>query len=357
MSEIGRAVTPGRRTTIKDVARAVGVDQSLVSRVVNGDPKASASPATRKKILDAVEQLGYRANVVARGLRMARTWTIGFVVPDFENPLYNTIVKGVESEAAGLGYGTVLGAHPEGAGDDTFARLLQQGRVDGLLAASGNLRDSFMREVSTSGLGPVVLVNRRVRGVKASVVVDDEAGARVAVRYLRELGHETVAGLFGPGFTDTARRRRQGFEAACADAGVKGIVNEMPAWDTAAGFAATGQVLADRPDVTALFASTFLMGMGALSAARELKVAVPSALSIISLHDSRFADYLAPPLTTVAMPTEEMGREAARLLVSMVNGQPGRHIVAAGEPSLVLRKSTGPRSARRAQANSKRSIG
>lgn len=330
-----------RRILLKDVARIVGVDQSLVSRVVNGDPKASASPATRRRILDAVEQLGYRASVVARGLRMARTWTIGFLLPDFENPMYSSIVRGAESETSTRGYAIVLGTHVEGAREDSFARLLQQGRVDGLLAASGLLKDLFMREVAATGPGPVVVVNRRVAGINASVVVDDRAGSRLAVQHLAELNHRMVIGLFGPGFIDTARRRRAGFDSACRDTGVEGIALEMSSWDSAAGHAATLQAIRKFPHATGIFASTFLMGVGALSAAREAKVAVPRALSVIALHDSSLAAFLGPPLTTVAMPTEEMGRQAARLLISMVDGQPARHIVVEGPPLLVLRQSTG----------------
>lgn len=326
--------------TIRDVARLAGVDQSLVSRVVNDDPNVSLRDATRQKILDAVEQLGYRANVVARGLRMARTWTLGFLLPDFSNPLYSSIVSGAESQAARLGYGVVLGTHVEGAQDDTFTKLLQQKRVDGLLAASGMLRDSFMRTMAADGPGPVVLVNRRVSGIRASVVVDDEAGARLAVRHLADLGHSQVAGLFGPSFIDTAQRRRLGFGAACEEAGMTGSVVEMGAWDPMAGYQAAVQALTERPQTTALFASTFLMGVGALAAARDLKVSVPKRLSIVALHDSDLADFLSPALTTIAMPTEEMGRQGVELLAGMIAGGRARHIVVRGEPRLVLRKST-----------------
>lgn len=341
-----------RRVLLKDVARIVGVDQSLVSRVVNGDPKASASPSTRRRILDAVEQLGYRANVVARGLRMARTWTIGFLLPDFENPLYASIVRGAEAQASMKGYGIVLGAHTEGSKEDSFGRMLQQGRVDGLLTASGTLRDSFIRKLAATGSGPVVVVNRRVRGINASAVVDDEAGARLAIRHLADLKHRTVIGLFGPGFIDTARRRRAGFLSGCDEAGIEGIAIEMPSWAAAAGYSGLERSLTEHPAATAVFASTFLIGVGALSAARSAGVSVPEDLSVISLHDSELAEYLAPALTTVAMPTQEMGRQAADLLIGMIDGQPPRHLVARGHPQLVVRASTAaprpPRSLRAA---------
>jgi LacI family transcriptional regulator len=334
------SVPPGRRPTIKDVARLAGVDQSLVSRVVNDDPKASASAATRAKILAAVDQLGYRANVIARGFRVARTSTIGLLLPDFENPLYNSIIRGVEAKASELGYGIVLGAPAEGAQEETFVRLLQEGRVDGLLAASGTLRNEFMREVFTAGAGPVVLVNRRVRGVKASVVVDDHAGAQLAVRHLADLGHTTVAGLFGPAHIDTASRRRGGFEAACAEAGVEAVAIDMAEWDMKAGYAAAAKAIREIPRATAMFASTILMGVGALSAARDLGRPVPETLSVIALHDSPLAEFLGPPLTTVAMPTREMGREAAALLVDMIEGRAARQLMVSTPPRLATRRST-----------------
>ena len=182
-------VTTPRRATLRDVAALAKVDASLVSRVINGDPKAGAAPQTRQRIIDAVEQLDYRPNVAARGLRMARTWTIGVLVPSVTNPMYADVIAGAEGRAQELGYGVVFRTHVEGEREDTFTRLLQQGRVDGLIVASGLLRDAFMRRIASGQSGPVVLVNRRVNRVKASVIVDDAAGAALATRHLLDNGH------------------------------------------------------------------------------------------------------------------------------------------------------------------------
>ena len=105
------AVAKPQRATIRDVARLANVDPSLVSRIVNNDPKASASVATRKRVLDVVEELGYRANSAARMLKTARTQMIGLLLPDFSNPMYSAIISGVERRCTEIGYGVLLGDH------------------------------------------------------------------------------------------------------------------------------------------------------------------------------------------------------------------------------------------------------
>lgn len=331
----------GKRSTLRDVAQLAGVDASLVSRVVNQHPKASATPQTRARILAAVETLGYRPNVAARGLRLARTFMIGLLLADLSNPMYSAIISGAEEQAHEMGFGLLTGTHHEGESESTFARLLQQGRVDGLLVASGLKRDAFIRQVAANG--PVALVNRRVRGVGASVVVDDAAGARLAIDHLVGLGHTNICGLFGPGYIDTSQRRQAGFASACQELGVTGAAVTCPSWNAAAGYQAARELIGTQDRFTAVFASTFLMGIGVLRAARELRVPVPKRLSVIALHDSELADYLAPPLTTVAMPSREMGRLGVSLLVGMLDGRPPRHVVVPDDPLLVVRGSTGRR--------------
>ena len=130
--------TERKRVTIRDVAALAGVDASLVSRVLNDHPKASAGPSTRERILEAARELGYQPNVAARGLRTAKTWTLGLLLPNLTNPMYATIAR-----AAGTGAGARLWAglrNPcRGRGRATFARMMQQGRVDGLLPRAASL--------------------------------------------------------------------------------------------------------------------------------------------------------------------------------------------------------------------------
>lgn len=329
-----------KRPTIRDVARLAGVDPSLVSRIVNNHPKAASTPETRQRVLDAVDHLGYRPSVSARSLRTARTMTIGLLLPDLSNPMYVSIVRGAEAAARDLGYGIVLGSQVDAGDDDELTRLLRDGRVDGLLVASGTLNDDVLRSAAVAGPGPIVLVNRNVPGVEASVTVDDVAGARLAVEHLASLGHDSIVGLFGPADIDTTLRRREGFRAGCAERGVAGVEIETGSWTAEAGYRTTLELIASHRVPTAIFASTIAMGLGVLRAAREASISVPADLSVITLHDSDLADFFTPPLTAIAMPSEEMGEVATRLLDEMVNGSPARRIVVQSKPELKLRQTT-----------------
>jgi LacI family transcriptional regulator len=337
-----------RRITIRDVAALAGVDVSLVSRVLNDHPKASAGQATRERILDAARTLGYQPNVAARGLRMARTWTLGLLLPNLTNPLYATIAGAAERRAQERGFGLFFGTQVEGEEEATFARMLQQGRVDGLLTASGVLGDHFLRRFAGGERGPVVMLNRRVRGVPSAVTVDDAAGAALAIQHLAKLGHERVAGIFGPHSIDTTRRRRTGFLAAAARAGVDATAVDVAGLDPLAGSLAAGEIFANHGEVTAIFASTFAIGTGVLRAARQARVRIPEDISLVALHDSELADYLNPALTTVSLPVAEMAQRAVDLLVDQIDGGAPHNVVVRTAPKLVLRESTGqPRKSNR----------
>jgi LacI family transcriptional regulator len=331
----------GKRPTIRDVAALAKVDPSLVSRVLNGHPKAHARPATRDRVIKAAQALGYQANVMARSLRMARTSTLGLLLPNLSNPMYATIARAVEQRARERGFGLVFGTHVEGGDEATFAQLLQQGRVDGVLTASGVLGDAFLRRFANRDETPVVMVNRRVRGVRSGVTVDDAAGAALAVRHLADLGHERVAGIFGPGTIDTTRRRRAGFLAAAKKARIKPLMIDADGLSASSGTRAVMNVFAHHAETTAIFASTFAQGMGVLRAARQAGVRIPGDMSVIALHDSELADYLSPPLTTIRLPVDEMAHEAVDLLVDMIAGGVAKAVVVKTEPQLILRESTG----------------
>ena len=336
-------VTPhrvSRRPTLKDVAQLAGVDPSLVSRIVNNDPQAASTPETRQRVLDAVAKLGYRASVAARNLRMARTMTVGLLLPDLTNPMYVSIVRGVESAADELGYGIVIGSRVDSAPHQELTRLLTDGRVDGLLVASGTLHDDFLRDVALNGPGPVVLVNRNVKGVLASVTVDDSAGAGLAVDHLASLGHKSITALFGPTTIDTTIRRQEGFRAHCAKHRIKGIEVDAGAWTADAGYRSAAALFKAKRRPTAIFASTFAMALGTLRASREAGIDVPSDVSVVTLHDTDLAEYCHPPLTAIAMPSEDMGAEAMRLLHRMTEGQKPSRLVVASPPFLNRRAST-----------------
>jgi LacI family transcriptional regulator len=329
-----------RRPTLSDVAGLASVDSSLVSRVLRGDPKGFASAETRARIVQAAETLGYRANVAARGLRNSRTMTLGLVLPGFSSPVYSSIAQGVEERARQGGYGLVLSTHAAGDPHETITDMLMQARVDAMLVASGLIEDRSLRQLVERVPGSVVLVNRQVRGIAASVVVRDGDAAALAVDHLSALGHRSICGVFGPRTVDTMVRRQNGFLRACKTLCLDAAIIEMPDRDYAAGYEATRRALRRASRPTALLAGTFPMAVGILAAARDLGVAVPDEVSVLSLHNDQLADYLWPRLSTVALPATRLGVEAAELALALIEGGTPRRVVVPDAPELVLRDST-----------------
>ncbi|ABK73684.1 LacI family DNA-binding transcriptional regulator [Mycolicibacterium smegmatis] len=333
---------PGRRRrpTLADVADIVGVDPSLVSRVLRNDPRGFASTRTRERIVAAAEKIGYRANAAARGLRSSRTMALGLLLPGFTSPVYSAIVHGVEARAKEHGYGLVLGTHAAGDPHETMTSMLMHGSVDALLVASGRIEDQALRRLVQEVPQTVVLVNRQVRGISASVVLRDADAAAVAVRHLVELGHRRICGVFGPATLDTMVRRRHGFATECAANGVESSAIELPERNHAAGFEGAMRALERGNPPTAIVAATFPMAVGVLAALHQRGIAVPSAMSVLALHDDNLASYLIPPLTAVSLPTERLGAEAVELAIAMVGGGQPRRVVVPDEPHIVLRGST-----------------
>jgi len=188
------------------------------------------------------------------------------------------------------------------------------------------------------------MVNRRVRGVQSGVTVDDAGGAALATKHLADLGHTEIAGIFGPAAIDTTRQRLAGFLAQGERAGIRTLRIETNGFDPLAGNSAALEIFKTHRRVTAIFASTFAIGMGVHRAARQRGVRIPEDISLIALHDSELAEYLSPALTTVGLPVEEMAHRAVDLLVDLIHGGAPRRVVIKTTPGLMLRESTsGPR--------------
>jgi LacI family transcriptional regulator len=336
----------GRRAavTLRDVARRAEVDVSVVSRVVNGRSSLRIADGTRARVEAAIRELGYQPNVQARGLRLSRTWTIGFVLPDLMNPFYAPIVEGVEERASENGYMVVIVRELDRArrsrGELSFERLLHERRVDGLLVASGRVDDAILRGLAAEGL-PLVIVNRRVPGVAGYVIVDDEVGAELATQHLLDLGHRSLGHVAGPDGIDNTARRREGFRRAARRVGARTAIEHGTGWDPESGYRAAGRLL-DRASVTAVLATNIVVAAGVVGAAQERGLDVPGDLSVMGLHDFPVARYLRPALSTVTLPLEELGRVAFDVLLERLAGAPDREVVVDGAPQLVVRASTAP---------------
>ncbi|MBK1783943.1 LacI family DNA-binding transcriptional regulator [Prauserella cavernicola] len=330
------------KVTLNDVAMVAGVDRSVVSRVINGDPNLSVRQETRQRVLDAIDRLGYRPNAAARSLRTARAYMFGLVIPDFANPVYAEIIKGAERAAGNLGYG-LMTASSGGVqlGLAHHLALLGQGRVDGLLFA-GEETGHELEQLRTSAV-PWLLVNRRIEGSRRYVVLDDERGSGLAVEHMVALGHRRIAHLAGPEGADTARRRRAGYTAAMTEAGLNPDPRHVVHADYTSdgGAAAMTALLRIEPRPTAVVVANVASAVGALHTLHEAGLSVPGDLSVIAIHDMPLAGHLVPALTTVRMPLGRLGERALELLATSNLTDDITEVVT--EPvDVVVRASTAP---------------
>lgn len=336
--------TAARPVRLVDVARRAGVGTSIASRVLNNDPTVSIRPETRGRILEAARDLDYRPNAFARGLKLARTMTLGMVIPNLAHPVNAEIIRGAERRAASAGYVMLLADAEEfHQAGEAFRRLLLERRVDGLLIASASTTEEVLRDLAREAL-PFVIVNRRVRGVGPSITVDDARGMELAVEHLASIGHRRIGHVTGPGDADTARRRLQGFRSGMRSARLQvrsALIAEAP-FDEEGGFRAMEQLLSAKPRPTAVTVWSLAAAVGALAAARRAGVDLPRELSVIAFHDAPLAAYLDPPLTTVRMPLRELAETSVDCLLHLVEGQSTENVVIQTPPELIERASTVP---------------
>jgi DNA-binding LacI/PurR family transcriptional regulator len=309
---------PLRPVTTHDVARRAGVSQATVSQVLSGNPRARVAAATRERVLEVAEALGYRPNILARGLVSGRSYAIGVVVPDLTNPFFLDVVTGAERVAAEAGYAVLPGDTRE----NTAARRLEA------------LRARQVDGVIIDGVGAAALPHDALSGMKV-VVVDEPserwpgiasdalAAGRLAAEHLLELGHRELA-FIGPA-TDVHgfRMRERGFFQALRAAGVSlphEWLRRAPS-TVGGGQLAMKALLASPRRPTAVFCGNDLMAMGALKAALKAGVDVPGSLSLLGCDDVEMASVVTPELSTIAIPARELGARAARLLLRQLDGE------------------------------------
>ncbi|WP_328752293.1 LacI family DNA-binding transcriptional regulator [Streptomyces sp. NBC_00285] len=331
---------PQRGPGMTEVARAAGVSQKTVSRVVNGEPHVS--PEVRDRVLRAVQELGYRPNNAARALLLGRYRRIGVV--SLGTSLYgpSTLLLALERAMQRSGYSFTLAGTLEGQPVQVAVEALLEQGVDGIVL-SEPIDDGTPLRLSADV--PVVSLGEGVDvGQAASAVVgaDGVVAARTATEYLLSLGHRTVWHIPGPHDWWAARDRLRGWREALGTAGAP----EPPLpvagdWSPASGYAA-GRQLAGLSDVTAVFAANDDMAIGALRAFAEAGLSVPGDVSVVGYDDVPAAAYLSPPLTTVRQDFTGVADRAVDVLIAMIEGRPGHAERTDIATELTVRASSGP---------------
>ncbi|MDG6109936.1 LacI family DNA-binding transcriptional regulator [Dactylosporangium aurantiacum] len=335
-----------RAAVVYDVARLAGVSHQTVSRVLNGHP--SVSQSTRQRVLDAVRQLDYRPNAMARGLAGRRSRIVGVV--SFDTLLYGpaATLLGVERAARAAGYGVSIATveRIDGPAVVSATGALAEQSVAGVVVVAPQTAATAALRSMPSGM-PVVAVEADTDGAIPTISVDQVAGARMAVEHLLALGHRTVWQLSGPRDWLETRGRIEGWLAALKDADLPAPPLMTGDWSARSGYAA-GLRLAERDDVTAVFAGNDQMALGMMSAFHDRGIRVPDDVSIVGFDDIPEAEFLSPPLTTVRQDFDEVGRRCMAALLRLIEADGGRPAVAPTvAPSLIVRDSTAPPAARR----------
>lgn len=321
--------------TMADVAALAGVSAATVSRYLRGQRVRDAD-----RVAAAVEQLDYRPNETARGLRLRSTGAVAVVARDIGNPYVASLVVGIQSVAGSLGLPLYLAG-----GIDRIDAIVADisTRVDAIICAAAV--DPDVLEALQRARKPAVLVEFEPAGVEHGfdvVVLDNVAGARRAVQALVELGHQSVGVVAGADGISVARERLDGAQlAADAGPGAVALLVERTDFTFAQGYAATERLL-DRSDPpTAIFACNNMTALGCLQCLHDRHVPIPAEISFIGFDPLPFPDLMAPAPSTVDRPQEEQGALAMRLLEGRMNGRgsssPRRVTL---ETSLVLRDST-----------------
>ncbi len=331
--------------TIYEVARRAGVSTATVSRVLS-QPDV-VSPTTRRRVLEAVDRLGYAPNVAAKNLRTLKTGKLLVTVPDISNPFFALILRGIEDAAQREGYSVLLGdtQHDE-AREEGYAGMLKRKEADGLIFLGHRLPKEAAAIVRAMApkCAPVVNgceFNPRL-GVP-SVHIDNAKAASEAMDHLFRLGHRRIGIITGPLVSPLSRDRLRGATARAKKEGAEGSLIVMHGdFSLESGSAEGDRLLGRRERPTAIFCFNDEMAMGVIQAARRRGLRLPEQLSVVGFDDIRFASYMDPPLTTISQPMRAIGEGTVRLLLEILGGNVAGPESVTLPHSLTIRSSTAP---------------
>jgi LacI family transcriptional regulator len=331
---------------LKDIARETGLGLGTVSRALSGAPRVS--PATRRRVEEAAERLGYQSNGLARALRQSQSKAVGLVIPDIENEFYTSGAAILQDVFAAQGYRLVLCC--SNSDPDTDAELLAslvERRVDGIAHIPCSPGGSQAIRKRSPALPIVEYARRSELETVDSVTGDEQRGSGEIVEHLARLGHASIAMITGPADLSTTAARIAGFDEGCRRLRLR--KRDCPkltgSYDAAWGTNATLRILRDHPGVTAIYASSSRIALGMLETLHRLQISIPQEMSVVGFLNPHWYRIAAPPLTTYELPLKEMGDMAARLLLQRINegsaAEPPGPRTLRFEGRLVVRESTG----------------
>jgi LacI family transcriptional regulator len=330
-----------RRPTQNDIAQLAGVSQSTVSLVLNETMTDSIPAETRRRVLDAIDRLGYVPDRTARSLRTNRTYTLAAIIPDITNPYYPTFIRGVQDVAESSGYDLVI-YNTDGSPqkEKNCLRSVRQNKVDGLISVLFHLSAE-----DQAGLGvPVVHLQLRPEAPPPVdvIYIDNASAAREIVNHLIERGHRRIGMIAGEEDTPPRQARQLGYCQALAEHHIPlhEILIRGGSYNQVGGYRGMRELLALGRPPDAVFAANDLMAIGALDAAHEAGLRVPADVAIAGFDDIPAAALVDPPLTTVNQFQDQIGKKAAEMLLDRIRGAAPEAMRAVEMPyQLIIRRS------------------
>ncbi|HWS36521.1 MAG TPA: LacI family DNA-binding transcriptional regulator [Actinoplanes sp.] len=318
------APAPRRQPTLDEVAERAGVSRSAASRVINKAPHVSR--ATRDAVERAIKEMGYQPNRTARALATRQTGIVALAISHddpqlFADPFFAQIIVGVSAALEDTDLHLLLCLASSSRGRSRLTNLLHTRGVDGLMLMALHGDDPLTRIVAQSGI-PAVYGGRPLRGDPQWYVDSDNVGgARMATEHLAGLGRTRIATITGQMSTGVGEARYRGYREAMIIAGLKPHGIAEGDFTEAGGAAAMRALLLSHPDLDAVFSASDNMAAGALRALAEAGRSVPADVAVVGFDDLGIAERTVPALTTIHQPIQALGRETARLLITVLAGR------------------------------------
>lgn len=308
--------------TLKDIAEKVGVTESTVSRVLNGIPKASRE--TRKEIFRVAAELGYNPNQIARSLVTKKTNTIGLIISDLSNTYFARVAGGIEKIASKYDYSLIISTTGGNEKEEIkYINLLKEKQVDGILFASGRMPESCRKLLRETEI-PTVVVAREVEEDLPSVHIDNVKESYKAVKFIIDSGHQKIAMISGAANDkESGLYRILGYKQALNDNNLEIRDELIVAGDfkLQSGIKAMDEILKRDNSITAVFAASDEMGVGAIKAIKNAGLKVPEDISVIGFDNNIISLASDPELATISQPEEELGWRSMEMLYKVINGE------------------------------------
>ncbi len=316
-----------KKTSLKDIAKQLGVSPALVSMVLNhrGDEK-KVSPETQKKVWNLVKKLNYKPNQVARSLRLGNSKTIGLVIADISNIFYSIIAKSIEEQASANGYSIIfMSSEEDPQKEETITRTLINRGIDGLILSTSCKDRDHIRKLRDSNI-PFVLIDRYIPGIKTNyVLAGNYQGAFDMTEHLLSLGYTKIALLtVTPSHLTTMKHRISGYQDALRKNGraVKNkLIKEIAYNNIKENMEKVLKDLILTEKVQAIFFLNNKLTIAGLEILKRLKFRIPQDISIASFDDIELFKYSYPTITSVSQPKEDIGRIAFEVLLKEINSQ------------------------------------